>query len=81
MVVRSGCYSRPAHGLCITRAGGFLVFVVMAVQYESLRNPLVILLGIPFTSIGVAAGIYWLSLPISMPVWLGMIMLARYRGE
>ena len=54
----------------------FLVFVVMAVQYESLRNPLVILLGIPFTTIGVAAGIYWLALPISMPVWLGMIMLA-----
>ena len=54
----------------------FLVFVVMAVQYESLRNPMVILLGIPFTSIGVAAGIHWLSLPISMPVWLGMIMLA-----
>jgi multidrug efflux pump subunit AcrB len=54
----------------------FLVFVVMAVQYESLRNPMVILLGIPFTSIGVAGGIHWLSLPISMPVWLGMIMLA-----
>ena len=54
----------------------FLVFVVMAVQYESLRNPMVILLGVPFTSIGVAAGIHWLSLPISMPVWLGMIMLA-----
>lgn len=54
----------------------FLVFVVMAVQYESLRNPLVILLSIPFTVIGVAAGIYWLVLPISMPVWLGLIMLA-----
>ena len=54
----------------------FLVFVVMAVQYKSLRNPLIILLGIPFTSIGVAAGIHWLALPISMPVWLGMIMLA-----
>jgi multidrug efflux pump subunit AcrB len=34
------------------------------------------LLGIPFTTIGVAAGIHWLALPISMPVWLGMIMLA-----
>jgi CzcA family heavy metal efflux pump len=54
----------------------FLVFVVMAVQYESLRNPLVILLGIPFTTIGVAAGIHWLTIPISMPIWLGMIMLA-----
>jgi multidrug efflux pump subunit AcrB len=54
----------------------FLVFVVMAVQYESLRNPLVILLSIPFTIIGVAAGITWLDLPISMPIWLGLIMLA-----
>ena len=54
----------------------FLVFVVMAVQYESLRNPLVILISIPFTSIGVAAGIHWLSIPISMPIWLGLIMLA-----
>ena len=54
----------------------FMVFVVMAVQYESLRNPLVILICIPFTLIGVAAGIYWLSIPISMPIWLGLIMLA-----
>jgi multidrug efflux pump subunit AcrB len=54
----------------------FLVFVVMAVQYESLRNPLVILISVPFTSIGVAAGIYWLAIPISMPIWLGLIMLA-----
>lgn len=54
----------------------FLVFVVMAVQYESLRNPLVILISIPFTSIGVATGIYWLNIPISMPIWLGLIMLA-----
>jgi multidrug efflux pump subunit AcrB len=54
----------------------FMVFVVMAVQYESLRNPLVILISIPFTLIGVAAGIHWLSIPISMPIWLGLIMLA-----
>ncbi|RKZ75477.1 MAG: AcrB/AcrD/AcrF family protein [Candidatus Parabeggiatoa sp. nov. 1] len=54
----------------------FLVFVVMAVQYESLRNPLVILFSIPFVTIGVAMGIEWLEMPLSMPVWLGMIMLA-----
>ncbi len=54
----------------------FLVFVVMAVQYESLRNPVVILLSIPFAVIGVAAGLEYADLPISMPVWLGMIMLA-----
>ncbi|HHC72154.1 MAG TPA: efflux RND transporter permease subunit [Thiotrichales bacterium] len=54
----------------------FLVFTVMAIQYESLRNPLVILLGIPFAAIGVAAGLEWTGTPISMPVWLGLIMLA-----
>ncbi|MCP4407606.1 MAG: efflux RND transporter permease subunit, partial [Gammaproteobacteria bacterium] len=52
-----------------------LVFVVMAVQYESLRNPTVILFSIPFAVIGVAAGLWYNSLPLSMPVWLGMIML------
>jgi len=54
----------------------FLVFVVMAVQYESLRNPLVILFSVPFVIIGVAIGIEWLKMPLSMPVWLGLIMLA-----
>ncbi len=54
----------------------FLVFVVMAVQYESLRNPLVILFSIPFTSIGVGLGLWLYNMPLSMPVWLGLIMLA-----
>ena len=54
----------------------FLVFVVMAVQYESLRNPIVILLSVPFAAIGVAIGLQLTGLSISMPVWLGMIMLA-----
>lgn len=54
----------------------FLVFVVMAVQYESLLNPAIILFSIPFSSLGVALGIIWFDLPLSMPVWLGMIMLA-----
>jgi CzcA family heavy metal efflux pump len=53
----------------------FLVFVVMAIQYESLMNPLIIILSVPFASVGVALGIYALALPLSMPVWLGMIML------
>ncbi|MDH5217040.1 MAG: efflux RND transporter permease subunit, partial [Gammaproteobacteria bacterium] len=54
----------------------FLVFVVMAVQYESLRNPLIIMLSVPFAAIGVAIGIEVHALSISMPIWLGMIMLA-----
>lgn len=54
----------------------FLVFVVMAVQYESLINPLVIIFSIPFAVIGVTLGLVLAGMPISMPVWLGLIMLA-----
>jgi CzcA family heavy metal efflux pump len=54
----------------------FLVFVVMAVQYESLRNPLVILVSIPFAVIGVNLGLQVADLSLSMPVWLGLVMLS-----
>jgi len=54
----------------------FLVFVVMAIQYESLRNPFIIMLSVPFALVGVALGIGSAELPLSMPVKLGMIMLA-----
>ena len=54
----------------------FLVFVVMAIQYESFRNPFIILLSIPFTLIGVMTGLFVTSTPLSTPVWLGLIMLA-----
>jgi len=53
----------------------FLVFVVMAVQYESLRNPAIIMAGVPFALIGVVIGLLATGLPLSMPVWLGIIML------
>jgi multidrug efflux pump subunit AcrB len=54
----------------------FLVLVVMAVQYESLQNPLIILVSVPFATIGVAIGLFVTDLPVSMPVALGLIMLA-----
>jgi multidrug efflux pump subunit AcrB len=54
----------------------FLVLVAMAVQYESVRNPVIILLSVPFALIGVVLGLQWTELPVSMPVWLGLIMLA-----
>lgn len=54
----------------------FFVFVVMAVHYESLRNPIIILLGVPFTLIGVSIGLNLTETNLSMPVWLGMIMLS-----
>jgi len=54
----------------------FLVFVVLAVQYESVIDPLVILLAIPLAMVGVI-GILWIThTPFSAPVLLGMILLA-----
>jgi multidrug efflux pump subunit AcrB len=54
----------------------FLVFVVMAVQYESVVNPLVILLAIPLSLVGVGAMLWATGTPMSAPVLLGVILLA-----
>jgi CzcA family heavy metal efflux pump len=63
-------------GMVLLGLALFLVLVVMAVQYESLRNPLVIMLSVPFAVIGVVFALHWTNLPLSMPVWLGLIMLS-----
>lgn len=63
-------------GLAILLLAIFLVLVVMAVQYESLLNPLIIMISIPFAAIGVAIGLLInTDMSLSMPVWLGLIML------
>ena len=63
-------------GLIVLLLSIFLVFVVMAVQYESLLNPLIIMLSIPFAATGVAIGLLInTEMSLSMPVWLGLIML------
>jgi CzcA family heavy metal efflux pump len=54
----------------------FLVFVVLAVQYESVVDPLIILLAIPLGLIGVVATLWVTGTPLSAPVFLGMILLA-----
>jgi multidrug efflux pump subunit AcrB len=54
----------------------FLVFVVMAVQYESLVNPLVILLSIPMSLVGVGTALWVTNTTLSAPVLLGVILLA-----
>lgn len=63
-------------GLIILLLAIFLVLVVMAVQYESLLNPFIIMVSIPFAGIGVALGLFINpEMSLSMPVWLGLIML------
>lgn len=54
----------------------FLVYIVMASQFESLLHPFVILFTIPLALIGVFIFLYILNIPLSIVVFLGMIMLA-----
>ncbi|MGH7530786.1 MAG: efflux RND transporter permease subunit, partial [Gemmatimonadales bacterium] len=60
----------------VTLLAVFLVWVVMAVQYESVTNPLVILVSVPLALVGVV-GLLWVTqTPLSAPALLGVILLA-----
>jgi multidrug efflux pump subunit AcrB len=54
----------------------FLVYIVMASQFESLIHPFIIIFTIPLALIGVFLFLFLLNIPISIVVFLGMIMLA-----
>jgi len=54
----------------------FLVYIVMASQFESLIHPFVIIFTIPLAIIGVVISLYILNIPLSIVVFLGLIMLA-----
>jgi hydrophobic/amphiphilic exporter-1 (mainly G- bacteria), HAE1 family len=54
----------------------FLVYVIMAAQFENLIHPLVILFTIPLAFFGTALLLGALGVSLSVVVFLGMIMLA-----
>jgi CzcA family heavy metal efflux pump len=54
----------------------FLVLVVLTVQYESLTNPLAIMVSVPLALIGVGLSLRLTGTPLSAPVLLGVILLA-----
>jgi HAE1 family hydrophobic/amphiphilic exporter-1 len=54
----------------------FLVYVVMASQFESLLHPFVILLSIPLALVGVVAALLLTGTSISVLVLIGTVMLA-----
>ena len=54
----------------------FLVYVIMAAQFESLWQPFVILFTIPLAFFGSVVALWALAIPLSIVVFLGMIMLA-----
>jgi HAE1 family hydrophobic/amphiphilic exporter-1 len=54
----------------------FLVYLVMASQFESLVQPFIIMFTIPFALIGVILTLWVTGIPISVVVLIGLIMLA-----
>jgi hydrophobic/amphiphilic exporter-1 (mainly G- bacteria), HAE1 family len=54
----------------------FLVYVIMASQFESLIQPLIIMFTIPMAFVGTVVGLKILGINLSVVVFLGMIMLA-----
>jgi HAE1 family hydrophobic/amphiphilic exporter-1 len=53
----------------------FLVYIVMASQFESFLHPFLILFTIPMALIGVFLTLYILKIPIGVTVYIGMITL------
>jgi HAE1 family hydrophobic/amphiphilic exporter-1 len=53
-----------------------LVYTVMASQYESLRDPFIIMFSIPLAAIGVVGILLLTRTPFSMQAYIGVIMLA-----
>lgn len=53
-----------------------LVYAVMASQYESLRDPFIIMFSVPTAAIGVVLSLFLTGTAFSMQAYIGIIMLA-----
>jgi HAE1 family hydrophobic/amphiphilic exporter-1 len=53
-----------------------LVYAVMASQYESLRDPFIIMFSVPVAGIGVVLGLLLTGTAFSLQAYIGVIMLA-----
>lgn len=53
----------------------FMVYLVMASQFESLRHPFLILFTVPLALVGAVYALYLLNMSLSVVVFIGLIML------
>ncbi|GAB2538448.1 efflux RND transporter permease subunit [Gracilibacillus alcaliphilus] len=54
----------------------FLVYAVMAVQFESFLHPFIIMFSMPSSVVGVLGGLFITGHPLSITAFIGVIMLA-----
>jgi len=54
----------------------FLVYVVMASQFESIWHPAIVMFSVPLAFVGVIYVLAWLSIDLSIVVYIGGIILA-----
>lgn len=52
-----------------------LVYMVMAAQFESMKDPFIILFAIPFTLVGVILAFFVTGITLSVTTFIGLIML------
>ncbi|MFP4172421.1 MAG: efflux RND transporter permease subunit [Candidatus Hydrogenedentota bacterium] len=54
----------------------FLVFVVMACQFESVGQPTFVMCAVPLAFIGIIYALYWMDISLSVVVFIGGIIVA-----
>ena len=52
-----------------------LVYMVMAAQFESLKDPFIVIFAIPFTLVGVILAFFMTGITLSVTTFIGLIML------
>lgn len=55
--------------------GVLLVYMVMAAQFESLKDPFIIMFAIPFTFVGIILAFFVTGITLSVTTFIGVIML------
>ncbi len=55
--------------------GVLLIFVIMAIQFDSLLQPLIVLLSVPLAVVGVVVGLLVTGTPFSFLVFIGIVSL------
>ncbi|MFW5721242.1 MAG: efflux RND transporter permease subunit, partial [Bacteroidota bacterium] len=55
--------------------GILLVYMVMAAQFESFKDPFIIMFSVPFTIVGIILAFYITGLTLSVTTFIGVIML------